>query len=184
MNGPYPPGDAPPLKRRWAAGLWSLLFPGVGHMYAGAMQRGLFFSLLLIGNIFGVVLVSIHGIVPLIVLLAVLIPVVYLYALFDALQTTDRVNARLTDASRGPNAVGRANEPSFAVPPPQAGTPAVFDRSKVGLALAGLGAFLFLKAGPADWVDPFVRGNGGLIVAGAFIGIGVWLYLADGKKNG
>jgi len=160
-----------PKKRKWAAGLLSALFPGIGHMYAGAMQRGLFFMLLLIGNIFGVVLVSIEGIVPLIVLLAILIPVVYFYTLFDALQTTDRVNAEASRPPYGDDAL-RQTEPHRRT-----------SGSHIAIALGGLALFGFWATNGSDWMEGFLDGNGSLIAAGALILAGVLVYFSgSGKK--
>jgi hypothetical protein len=130
------------------------------------MQRGLFFMLLLVGNIFGVVLVSIEGIVPLIVLLGVLIPVLYFYTLFDALQTLERMNRIDLEGS-------------------SAGSPQSDRSSFVRYALFG-GGLLFA----AYWItsgehrfDAAVGDNGSLIAAGALILVGVFVFLSGAGKK-
>jgi len=155
-----------PKKSKWAAGLLSALLPGIGHMYAGAMQRGLFFMLLLIGNITGVVLVSIEGIVPLIVLLAILIPVIYFYTLFDALQTAERVN-------RGTVRYGEG-EPGGA---PRLGS------GTLPWVWAGLLFGVFWLSSGASWVEPVLEGRGSLIVAAAFIVAGLLVFAFGGRKK-
>ncbi|HZG86520.1 DUF6677 family protein [Paenibacillus sp.] len=162
-----------PTKSKRAAGLLSFLFPGLGHLYAGAMQRGLFFMLLFIGNIFGVVLVSIHGVVPLIVLLSVLLPVVYFYALFDALHAIERAKA----------APERRFEPSGAAGtlPSETGKPNL--GSAVPIAIGGLVVFAILSSDGSDWTDRFVEIDLSLIVAAAFITTGVvMLMTGTGRK--
>lgn len=66
---------------------WTIIFslvPGVGHMYLGLMQRGLQFCLL------AAALIMISVITRLGVL-ATLGPVIWFYALFDALQRADLI---------------------------------------------------------------------------------------------
>ncbi|WP_309120986.1 DUF6677 family protein [Paenibacillus sp.] len=155
-----------PKKKKWVAGLLSALFPGIGHLYAGAMQRGLFFMLILVGNIFGVVLVSIEGIVPLIVLLGILIPVVYFYTLFDALQTTDRMNRFDGDAS------GAAS--------PQRGRSSLAQYAFIG---GGLLFAAYWATTGGEGLDSIAGDNGPLIVAGALILIGVFVFLSGAGKK-
>lgn len=60
--------------------------PGAGHYYLGLMQRGLHFNLLF----FGVIgLMSLTGLEP----LPLLLPVIWFYALFDALQAASAMAA-------------------------------------------------------------------------------------------
>jgi TM2 domain-containing membrane protein YozV len=164
-------------KSKWAAGILSFLFPGLGHLYAGAMQRGLFFMLLFAGNIFGVVLVSMEGIVPLIVLTAVLIPVIYFYSLFDALQSADRFNmAREAEYRAG-------------------GTPTAdhiressmkrwsFGNGQGGILLIGLGALLFMSVEQPSWFEGMIDGSGALIGAALLIIIGILIYFSGSRKN-
>ena len=66
---------------------WTVVFsmiPGVGHMYLGLMQRGLQFCLL----VTALIMISI---ITRLGVLATLGPVIWFYALFDALQRADLI---------------------------------------------------------------------------------------------
>jgi hypothetical protein len=66
---------------------WTIVFslvPGVGHMYLGLMQRGLQFCLLATALIM-------LSIITRLGVLATLGPVIWFYALFDALQRADLI---------------------------------------------------------------------------------------------
>ncbi|MCI3923115.1 hypothetical protein MO973_23090 [Paenibacillus sp. TRM 82003] len=182
---PYDPhyGIPPRRKRKWAAGLLSFLFPGLGHMYAGAMLRGLFFMLLLIGLIFGVVLVAMEGVVPLIVLLSVMIPVVYFYALFDALQTTERWNdARAYRFPPPPYGPAPAHSPEAGVAGPASGRS--IGAGQVALLLVAFGVCIGFFLVQPDWLEDLRDGSGALVGAMILVGAGVVLLLSGaGKKR-
>lgn len=97
-NQPFydPYGGKMPRKGKFVAGLLAFFFPGLGHFYLGLMQRGfmvmLCFALNIVAIVYSVSLPG-GGSVPLVVLLSLLVPAIYFYNLFDALQCTDRVNA-------------------------------------------------------------------------------------------
>ena len=158
-----------PKKSKWAAGLLSALLPGLGHLYAGALQRGLFYMLLLACNITGVVLVSIEGIVPLIVLLAILIPVLYFNTLFDALHATERMN-------RGTYRFGESASNGTA-------TERRFGWTDFVWFGGGLLFVLFWLADGDAWIEPVTRGRGSLFVAAAFIVAGALVFAFGGRKK-
>lgn len=174
---PYPPGRK---KRKWAAGLLSFLFPGLGHFYAGAMQRGLFFMLLFVGAIVGVVFFAESGIVPLIVLISIMIPVVFFYSLFDALQTTDRINRYGEDYSF-PHPPGAFGNP-YDVPAGSAYRRSI-SGSQAGIALIAVGALLFLATNKPAWVETLIQGSGSFVGALILIGAGVYLFISESRKN-
>lgn len=94
----YPPsyGRSRRGKSKWLAGLLSFLIPGVGHMYVGKMIKAIFIMLMIAGVITGIVQVAIYGDNVLsIVLLSLLLPIIYFYSLFDAIQSADSFNERL-----------------------------------------------------------------------------------------
>ena len=72
-----------PRKSKFATVVLSAL-PGLGHMYLGWQQRGLFFMLAFFLAIF---LTSMTGGM---LLVGFLIPVIWFYSLFDALQCFDQ----------------------------------------------------------------------------------------------
>ncbi|MBO9598348.1 MAG: TM2 domain-containing protein [Cohnella sp.] len=103
----YPPyyGRPPQRKSKWLAGLLSFLIPGVGHMYVGRMIKAIFIMLMIAGVITGIVQVAIFGDSVLsIVLLSLLLPIIYFYSLFDAIQSADGVNEKLAVAEWQRNA--------------------------------------------------------------------------------
>ncbi|WP_202080592.1 hypothetical protein [Caldalkalibacillus salinus] len=59
--------------------------PGVGHLYLGLMTRGLQFMLLFFGSAFVIHFIRIDA-------LMVMLPVIWFYSFFDALQARQRVN--------------------------------------------------------------------------------------------
>lgn len=72
-----------PKKSKFATVIFSFL-PGLGHMYLGWQQRGLFFMLAFFLSIF---LTSLTGGL---LLVGFMIPVIWFYSLFDALQCYDQ----------------------------------------------------------------------------------------------
>lgn len=177
---PYPPLPPVPKKRKWAAGLLSFILPGLGHFYAGAMQRGLFFMLLFVGNIVGIVFFGEANIVPLIVLLSVMIPVIFFYSLFDALQTTDRVNQFGGNYSM-PYGSGVTPYPIDA--PGGSAYRRSISGSQIGIGLIAIGALIFLAANKPAWIENLLSGSGSFIGAVILIGGGVFLFIAETRKN-
>ncbi|NBI29971.1 TM2 domain-containing protein [Chengkuizengella marina] len=99
MNSSSIPFQTTKLKNKFVTGLLAFLLPGMGHFYLGLMQRGVMFMLLLAIDIVFIVSLGMNFVdsnVPLIVLLSFIIPVIYFYNIFDALQTADIINAQGT----------------------------------------------------------------------------------------
>ncbi|WP_223879894.1 DUF4097 family beta strand repeat-containing protein [Paenibacillus spiritus] len=81
-------------KRKFTAGLLAALIPGTGHLYFGLIRKGISIVFLIILDIAALLYFSSIGIqinVPLLILLGLLIPVIYFYNVYDALQTADRL---------------------------------------------------------------------------------------------
>lgn len=102
-NGRYPQGYPPgypqtpppyvPRKSKWIAGLLAFFIPGTGHFYLGQMVKGVIIMLLIAADICAITFAGIQmDNVLLIVLLSLLLPIIYFYSLFDAIQSTDVVN--------------------------------------------------------------------------------------------
>ena len=113
------PGEAaaqgpPGLKHPWLAILFSILFSGLGQLYNGQILKGLLFLAVQVVNF-----ALIHWFIGLLTA-----PAFWLYALFDALDTTERINAgrikRYVDARYGGSepAEGGGESPSPENPPP------------------------------------------------------------------
>ncbi|NUU75562.1 hypothetical protein [Paenibacillus xylanilyticus] len=89
-----------PLRNRthkFIAGLLSAVIPGLGHIYLRLYMRGLTFMLLVLLDLSALLYFSSIGIqinVPLLILLALFIPVIYFYNVFDVLQSADWVMMR------------------------------------------------------------------------------------------
>lgn len=177
---PYPPLPPVRRKRKWAAGLLSFLLPGLGHFYAGAMQRGLFFMLLFAGNIVAIVLFAEAEFVPIIVLLGLLFPVIFFYSLFDALQTTDRVNQYGGNYSMS---YGSGAPPYPYEGPGGSAYRRSISGSQIGIGLIVVGALIFLAANKPVWIQNLLTGSGSFIGAVVLIAGGAFLFITETRKN-
>lgn len=170
----------PRRKSKWLAGILAFLIPGIGHMYLGLMIKGIVLMLLLAVNITGIVFVAIEGgNVLSIVLLSLLIPIIYFYNLFDALQSTDNVNDRNA-------AVTMNHQLGYAVKPPAAegfsrGTPPAGI-----LFLAAVGVVILVLA-DINWTHWLFDSVGSMLGALVLIGtgVGLWFWEMRGQpRNG
>lgn len=182
----YPQGRMPEVrrKRKWIAGLLAFLIPGIGHMYLGLMVKGIVLMLLVALDITAIVYVSIEvKNVLSIVLLSLLLPIIYFYNLFDAIQSTDAVNDRQTAAAAGNGrGWGEQNskpslEESFARNVPPVGI----------LVVAGAGIVILVMAG-TNWTDWLFNSFGSMLGAVVLIGAGIGLWFWEtkghqGKRN-
>ncbi|MFC5406884.1 hypothetical protein [Cohnella soli] len=89
------PVAQPVTKKKWIAGSLAFFIPGIGHMYLGLMVKAIVIMMLIVLDILGIVYLSMDddNVLP-IVLLSLLMPIIYFYSLFDAIQSTDAVNER------------------------------------------------------------------------------------------
>lgn len=71
----------PKKKNKLTAGFLSVVVPGIGHLYLGLNRQGLQFMVVFFAAVF------LH--LP---FTAVIVPIVWFYALFDVLQKTERYN--------------------------------------------------------------------------------------------
>jgi hypothetical protein len=123
---PQDPRSGRGHKSKWLAGLLAFLVPGTGHFYLGLMIRGVAIMLLIAVDICAIVYAAQQlNNVLFIVLLSLLLPIVYFYNLFDAIQSTDMVNDRLVHPGwyappYGAPAVHIPAAPNFAEQPPEA----------------------------------------------------------------
>lgn len=163
-----------PRKRKWVAGVLSFCIPGTGHFYLGLMQKGLMIMLLIIMDIFAIVHFSINmSSIPLITLLALFLPIIYFYSLFDALLSVDKVNAyRFSMASYStgntdtrPDDSGKPGSPSY-----------------IGWLLVGVGGLFFVFSAKPDWISLLMNKMGTMIGGLVLIGIGIVLFLRNSSK--
>ncbi|TFE25749.1 hypothetical protein [Cohnella luojiensis] len=179
----YPQGRMPESngrKRKWIAGLLAFLIPGIGHMYLGLMVKGIVLMMLVALDITAIVYVSIEvENVLSIVLLSLLLPIIYFYNLFDAIQSTETVNDRHTAAAVNGRGWTEQNskpsvEESFARNVPPVGI----------LFLAGAGIVILVMAG-TDWTDWLFNSFGSMFGAVILIcaGIGLWFWETKGQQG-
>lgn len=91
---------------KFVAGLMSAIVPGLGHLYLRLYLRGLTYMMLVMLDLSALVYFSSVGIqinVPLLILLALFIPVLYFYNVFDVLQSADRVMLRKRKGNATPD---------------------------------------------------------------------------------
>lgn len=83
-----------PRKRKFIAGLLAALIPGSGHLYFGLLRKGITFMFIILLDISALLYFSSIGMqinVPLLILLALLLPAIYFYNMYDVLQSADRI---------------------------------------------------------------------------------------------
>ncbi|WP_044878230.1 DUF6677 family protein [Paenibacillus sp. IHBB 10380] len=172
---PYPPFyRKPPRKKKWLACLLSMFVPGIGHLYLGLMQRGLLIMVLVILDIFAVVsLVGADGggSIPLITLFSLIIPVIYFYNIFDALQSTNRINVRY---ERGELEVGE-----------NPGDPLtnLMRGNNLAVILVGAGALFFMVSMKPRWFEGIFEVVGSYVGALVLICAGLVLFLLESRKK-
>lgn len=84
-------------RHKFIAAFLSAVLPGFGHLYLGLYIRGLTFILLLMIDLSAILYFSSIGIqinVPLLILLALFVPILYFINIYDALQLADRIMMR------------------------------------------------------------------------------------------
>ncbi|MCD1261074.1 hypothetical protein B5M42_019915 [Paenibacillus athensensis] len=174
--GYQPPYYQTPRKRKWLSGLFSLLMPGTGHFYLGLMPRGLFIMGLLIVDIFTIVtLVSGNRDVsiPMVTLFALMIPVIYFYNIFDALQSTDAVNRR--------RELGVfADDPASAVRDP---IQRLLRGSNLGILFIVAGSLFFLFSAKPRWFEGLFSLLGSYVGSVVLIIAGLVLFMLESRKK-
>lgn len=176
----YPYNTRPPIRKKskWLAGLLAFLIPGIGHFYLGLMIKGLVFMLLIALDITAIVYVSIEGENVLsIVLLSLLLPIIYFYNLFDALQSTDTVNERSAAVSWHTQSGWTEAAPAARSGPKGINAGAVL--------LLGAAAIVVLIMTDISWNRWLFNSSGSIIGAILLItaGAGLWLWEMRGHHG-
>ncbi|RKP45797.1 hypothetical protein D7Z26_24915 [Cohnella endophytica] len=168
-------------RKKWVAGLLAFLVPGIGHMYLRLMVKGIVLMVLIALDISAIVYVSVDGNNVLsIVLLSLLLPIIYFYSLFDAIQSTDYVNDRNAfAAAHPPMAPGRGFNASSIEESLARGVP------PLGIMfLSIIGVVILIMAG-AKWTNwlfhSFSSMLGAIILIGA--GVGLWIWETRGPQR-
>ncbi|CAG7652276.1 hypothetical protein PAESOLCIP111_06495 [Paenibacillus solanacearum] len=177
-QAPFDPFFRPRLrKNKWIAGLLSFCIPGTGQFYLGLMQRGLSMMLLFFLDIFAIVFFATNGNnIPLVVLFSLLVPVIYFYNIFDALQQTDKVNHAEIPGFYGESMPGEA--PAGGFPNETRGS-----SNLIGYVLIGIGALLFLAGGKPAWLERVFEMAGSSVGALILIGVGAYMFYKESKKK-
>lgn len=162
---PAPLAVAPPVKSGFLAGLFSIMFPGMGHLYDGAYARALRFGAIAVALI--VILSTGHDrIAP---LFGLSLFFVWAYALFDAIRVAHEINAgtfRLSPAADGP-----------VVPARRSGTGTL----TLGVILLGIGGLIAIdRYVDLDRFFDWIGDNIGFV----FIALGVLLIAAYARRRG
>ncbi|QJC52635.1 hypothetical protein HGI30_14380 [Paenibacillus albicereus] len=87
------PTMAAERQREKTAAILLALVPGLGHMYLGLMQRGVAFLISFVGLGVFVVFVAIVLSAPAFLLFLLLLPILWIYAMFDAVHLVQRKHA-------------------------------------------------------------------------------------------
>jgi TM2 domain-containing membrane protein YozV len=110
---------SPRPKKKWIAGLTAFFVPGTGHFYLGQMLKGITIMLLISIDICVIVYVMTLENMLATILFSLMLPIIYFYSLFDAIQSTDVINER-AHARWQMQMQAQAQGPAFHVPPPPA----------------------------------------------------------------
>ncbi len=171
-------------RSKWIAGILAFLIPGIGHMYLGLMVKGIVLMLLVALDITAIVYVSVEGSNVLsVVLLSLLLPIIYFYNLFDAIQSTDAVNER--------NASFSDKEPAGWTDPTGVAKPTVENGIAHGMPPGGIlifaaaGVVILIMAG-SNWTHWLFDSVGSMIGAIVLIGagVGLWFWEMRGQHRG
>ncbi len=128
----YPPQPPRKRKSKWIAGWLSFLIPGTGYFYLGLMVKGITIMLLMALNIVAITFAAIELNNPLlIILLSLLLPIIYFYNLFDAIQSTDAVNEKNNLAGWAYPFYGTPGSPMPGAPMPDAAVPGEFPGAQI-----------------------------------------------------
>jgi hypothetical protein len=168
-------------RSKWLAGILAFLIPGIGHMYLGLMVKGIVLMLLVVLDITAIVYVSIEGENVLsVVLLSLLLPIIYFYNLFDALQSTDVVNERRASSTMNP--AGWATRPSAKSAAEEGISRAVPPVGILFLAAAGIVVLVMADISWTKWLfDSWGSMLGAVVLIGA--GVGLWFWEMRGHSH-
>ncbi|WP_234032684.1 hypothetical protein [Paenibacillus faecalis] len=150
-------------KRKLSALLLAALLPGMGHIYLGLYRKGITFIMLLMLDVSALLYFSSIGMqinVPLIILLALLIPLGYFYNVYDVLQAAEYILSRRRREEAVVLSAHRQEEAKGG------GNPFRKERGlSFGLMLVGGGILLILFHQKPQWLQTGLRDYGTMMVA-------------------
>lgn len=162
------------LKRKFMACLLSALLPGLGHLYLRMFWRGIAIIYFLILDAsaliyFSSVRMTIN--IPFLFLLAILIPAMYFYSIYDVLQSTDVVNARAKSEKDDPRK-GSSRSAEY-----------VWKGLLSGLGLMAGGGVIFLLSQKPPWLAAIIQASAGYVVSVLLILSGVLLMIREFRRR-
>jgi hypothetical protein len=164
-----------PQKRKFLAGLLAALIPGTGHLYFGLLRKGITFIFLILLDISALLYFSSIGMqinVPLLILLALIIPTIYFYNVYDVLQSADRI-LRYPEDQESDRTTSQVHVPSkrrtFVSEP----------GLSFGLLLLLGGVLLFLFRQKPAWLQLFIEHYAEVVVAVALVCGGIFIGLRE-----
>ncbi|MGG4554668.1 DUF4097 family beta strand repeat-containing protein [Paenibacillus humicus] len=161
------------LKRKFMACMLSALLPGLGHLYLRMFWRGIAIIYFLILDAsaliyFSSVRMTIN--IPFLFLLGILIPMMYFYSIYDVLQSTDVVNARVrSESTQREEAAGEKEH--------------VWKGILSGLLLMAGGGLIFLLSQKPPWLAAVIQANAGYAAAVLLILSGAALMVREGRRR-
>ncbi|WHX48400.1 DUF4097 family beta strand repeat-containing protein [Paenibacillus woosongensis] len=161
------------LKRKFMACMLSALLPGLGHLYLRMFWRGIAIIYFLILDAsaliyFSSVRMTIN--IPFLFLLGILIPMMYFYSIYDVLQSTDVVNARVRSETTQREEAAGAKEH-------------VWKGILSGLLLMAGGGLIFLLSQKPPWLAAVIQASAGYAAAVLLILSGAALIVREGRRR-
>ncbi|WP_240479654.1 DUF4097 family beta strand repeat-containing protein [Paenibacillus wynnii] len=174
-----------PRKHKFVAGLLAVLIPGTGHLYLGLLRKGISLIFIILLDIAALLYFSSIGMqinVPLLILLALLIPVLYFYNVFDVLQTSDRI-LNLLNHNGAKDEGGVDSDLNPASPVSKRRSLVSEPGISFGLLLLFGGALLIMFRQKPVWLQAYIEHYAGVTVAALLICIGVLLGVREIAKR-
>lgn len=156
-------------KMKWFAGMLAFFIPGAGHMYLGLLQRGLMFMCLIACNISLIpLLISQHDVsYGLVTIIALGIPILYIYTIFDTLQAADTVNYMISQGGRISQSIKE-----------------LAGNYHPGFMLLGIGGWFFILSVKPVWLTTAFQIFGSYLGGLIFMGVGIGMILLNrGRKR-
>lgn len=166
-------------KRKLIACLFAAIFPGLGHLYLKLFLKGALLIYLMLLDASALIYFSSvrTGInVPFLILLGLMIPCIYFYSVYDVLQSTDVINARIRRAGAEEDKQETASQD---------------ERAGSGLGrgiLSGMllllgGAILLLLRQKPPWLEGFIQWSAGYVVSVALLLTGIYLIWRECRRR-
>ncbi|MEK3717481.1 MULTISPECIES: DUF4097 family beta strand repeat-containing protein [unclassified Paenibacillus] len=183
LNHPYipPRPKRRPRKRKFIAGLLAAVLPGTGHLYLGLLRKGVSVIFLIVLDIVALLYFSSIGMqinVPLLILLGLLIPVLYFYNVFDALQNADLI-LRFPDEHDLEELETIQSSTTTSRRRVRISEPGI----SFGLLLLIGGAMLFLFQQKPPWLRVFIETSAGAAASVVLIGLGLLMGIREMARD-